>query len=311
MPKEPGKITDNLLHTYNYCFTETVPYEFFKPKENRDIAVHLTGKNYHCAHCGKTTHIDYRPRPLTYYSKGKLAEQQAVYETLGLPFPSRGEIDSGVPFTNEAVGLCAACAEKQFADPEDPAQRAVMLAERLHGEDELVTAQARKAMEDAFSHWLDGLSSVQELLSYDLSNVYAVRDLICAVMLEDTTAEQHVFERYLHESGAIAAELRRLLEQLPEVFSVYTARSVLVYESMNDKIYHEYTVAFPADGTAPATYYLERPVEKSRVAMFLAQPRVETLEDLLMEVGFHGEWIDVLTNRVKALATPHDRESSR
>ena len=83
------------------------------------------------------------------------------------------------------------------------------------------------------------------------------------------------------------------------------------FTHVNDKIYHEYTVAFPADGTAPATYYLERPVEKSRVAMFLAQPRVETLEDLLMEVGFHGEWIDALTNRAKALAAIDGRESSR
>ncbi len=307
MPKEPGKITDNLLHIYDYCFTETVPYEFFKPKENRDIAVHLVGKNYHCSHCGKVTHIDYRPRPLTYYSKGKLAEERAVYEELGLPFPARGEIDGGMPFQNEAVGLCADCAAKLFADPEEPAQRAVMLAERLHGEDELVTAQARKAMEDAFEKWLDGLGSVQELLRCDLSNFNAVRDLICAVMLEDTAAEQETLDCYLEKSGAIAAELRGLLDALPDTFQAYTARSVLVYESMNDKIYHEYTVAFPADGTEPATYYLKRSVEKERVTMFLEQPRVETLEDLLMEVGFHGEWIDALTDRVKELEAQEEK----
>ena len=35
--------------------------------------------------------------------------------------------------------------------------------------------------------------------------------------------------------------------------------------------------------------------------MFLEQPRIETLEELLMEVGFHGEWIDLVSQRLQEL----------
>ena len=35
--------------------------------------------------------------------------------------------------------------------------------------------------------------------------------------------------------------------------------------------------------------------------MFLEQPRIESLEELLMEVGFHGEWIDLVNQRLKEL----------
>ena len=67
-------------------------------------------------------------------------------------------------------------------------------------------------------------------------------------------------------------------------------------------MYHEYTVVFPAPGQLPEDYYIYRTIEKKRVLMFLEQPRIETLEELLMEVGFHGEWIDLVTNRLESLA---------
>jgi len=93
-----------------------------------------------------------------------------------------------------------------------------------------------------------------------------------------------------------------LLEALPEEWKAYAARSTAVFESMNDKMYHEYTVVFPAPGQLPEDYYIYRTIEKKRVLMFLEQPRIETLEELLMEVGFHGEWIDLVTNRLESLA---------
>ena len=104
MANEPSRITDNLLNIFNYSFVETVPYEFFKPRPERDIAVKLVDKEYHCAGCGKVTHVDYQERPLTYFSKGKLKEQRAIYEKLGKRFPTMEEIaeaqaryvDSGV-----------------------------------------------------------------------------------------------------------------------------------------------------------------------------------------------------------------------
>ncbi len=47
MANEPSRITDNLLNIFNYSFVETVPYEFFKPRPERDIAVKLVDKEYH------------------------------------------------------------------------------------------------------------------------------------------------------------------------------------------------------------------------------------------------------------------------
>ena len=92
-----------------------------------------------------------------------------------------------------------------------------------------------------------------------------------------------------------------MLESLPDTWQAYAARSTGVYESMNDKMYHEYTVIFPKPGMIPEDYYIYRSIEKSRVQMFLEQPRIESLEELLMEVGFHGEWIDLVNQRLQAL----------
>ena len=46
MANTPSRITDNLLNVFNYCFVETVPYAFFKPNPERDIAVNLVDKEY-------------------------------------------------------------------------------------------------------------------------------------------------------------------------------------------------------------------------------------------------------------------------
>ena len=92
-----------------------------------------------------------------------------------------------------------------------------------------------------------------------------------------------------------------MLESRPDTWQAYAARSTGVYESMNDKMYNEYTVIFPKPGMIPEDYYIYRSIEKSRVQMFLEQPRIESLEELLMEVGFHGEWIDLVNQRLQEL----------
>ena len=92
-----------------------------------------------------------------------------------------------------------------------------------------------------------------------------------------------------------------MLASLPDTWQAYAARSTGVYESMNDKMYHEYTVIFPKPGMIPEDYYIYRSIEKSRVRMFLDQPRIESLEELLTEVGFHGEWIDLVNQRLQEL----------
>ena len=83
---------------------------------------------------------------------------------------------------------------------------------------------------------------------------------------------------YSHRTGII-------VHQLPEKFRAYAVRPTRAPESMSDKLYHEYTIAFPADDAPNELYYIERELEKSRVEMFLAQPRIETIEELRREAG--------------------------
>ena len=300
MANEPSRITDNLLNVFNYCFVETVPYAFFKPNPERDIPVRLVDKEYHCEGCGKVSTVKYKERPLTYYSKGKLAQERRIYDKLGKEFPVMGEILDGKPFTNAAIGLCRACAEKDILKAQAPEQRAVNLSQQLHRADELLVVKAQAAMEKSLLDWLEKVEKPEDFLQYDLTDFNALRDFICAVMLEDTSSVEKVLADYREQIGTIEKELRELLADLPEEWKAYAARSTAVFESMNDKMYHEYTVVFPAQGQMPEDYYIYRSIEKKRVLMFLEQPRVEELGELLMEVGFHGEWIDMVTNRLES-----------
>lgn len=303
MTNEPSRITDNLLNVFNYCFVETVPYAFFTPNSQRDIPVNLVDKEYHCESCQAVTTVVYQPRPLTYYSKGKLAGERQIYDKLGKRFPFMGEIEAGEPFTNEAVGLCRTCAAKAVFTSTEAEQVVVNLASRLHDADELVVAKARAAMEKSLSNWLAAVKKPEDFLQYDLGDFNALRDFICGVMLEDTTAVKQALDEYRAEAGAIETKVRSLLPDLPEEWKAYAVRSTAVFESMHDKMYHEYTVAFPAEGQIPTDYYIYRTIEKKRVLMFIEQPRIESLEELLMEVGFHGEWIDLVNTRLQEMQT--------
>lgn len=300
MANIPEKLTDNLLNVYTYSFVETVPYEFFKPNPERDIAVNLVDKEYHCEKCGKVTHVNYQKRPLVYYSKGKLALERKAYDKLGKHFPYMGELEDGVPFTNEAIGLCTECAAGEVLQAKAPEQQVVNLAAELHAADELVVAKAQSAMEKALKSWL-AKTDADEFLKYNLGDFAAVRDLICAVMLDDLAGVTAVLDEYLAERNKKTLSIKSLLEKLPEVWRAYAERPLSVFESMHDKMYHEYSVMFIEPGQSLEDYYIYRPIEKKRVIMFIEQPRIDTVEELLTEVGFHGEWIDLVSERLKEL----------
>ena len=233
-------ITENLAQAFHYSFVETVPYAFFKPNPERDIAVNLVAKEYRCAACGKITRVPYRNVGVTYYSKGKLAEERRIYDHLGLRFPYMGELQDGIAFTNEAEGYCQACAQKKILNSMEPAQRAYNLAELLHTEDLIVLAHAKD-------------NAAQALTAY--------RGLVAEIQEQE----------------------KELLAKLPDTFRAYAVRPTRAPESMSDKLYHEYTIAFPADDAPNELYYIERDLEKSRLQMFLAQPRIETLGELQSE----------------------------
>ncbi len=301
MANEPGKIKEQLESVYEYCFVETVPYAFFKPNPARDIAVNLRAKEYCCPACGKVTRVPYRYHGDTYFSKGKLAADRRTYDKLGLEFPMMGRIAAGEPFVNEAVGYCAACAKERLGASEDPAQRVVNLAQQLHRADALVVTAARLAMEEALRRWL-AAADAETLRQFDVSTLEKTRDLICAIMLDDTAGAEQALADYRAVVRHVQETCAQLLSLLPEVFTASVARSTHAPESMSDKVYHEYTVAFAAADAPREEFYFPRRVEKQRLSMFLEQPRVASLADLFSEVGFHGEWLDLFTARVRELA---------
>ena len=301
MANEPGKIKEQLDSVYEYCFVETVPYAFFKPNPARDIAVNLRAKEYCCPACGKVTRVPYRYHGDTYFSKGKLAAERRTYDKLGLEFPTMGCLAAGEPFVNEAVGYCAACAKERLGASEDPAQRVVNLAQQLHRADALVVTAARLAMEEALRRWL-AAADAETLRQFDVSTLEKTRDLICAIMLDDTAGAEQALADYRAVVRHVQETCAQLLSLLPEVFTASVARSTHAPESMSDKVYHEYTVAFAAADAPREEFYFPRRVEKQRLSMFLEQPRVASLADLFSEVGFHGEWLDLFTARVRELA---------
>ena len=300
MANEPGKIKEQLESVYEYCFVETVPYAFFKPNPARDIAVNLRAKEYRCPACGKVTRVPYRYHGDTYFSKGKLAAERRTYDKLGLEFPTMGRIAAGEPFVNEAVGYCAACAKERLGASEDPAQRVVNLAQQLHRADALVVTAARLAMEEALRRWL-AAADAETLRQFDVSTLEKTRDLICAIMLDDTAGAEQALADYRAVVRHVQEICAQLLSLLPEVFTASVARSTHAPESMSDKVYHEYTVAFAAADAPREEFYFPRRVEKQRLSMFLEQPRVASLADLFSEVGFHGEWLDFFRARVHEL----------
>ena len=300
MANEPGKIKEQLDSVYEYCFVETVPYAFFKPNPARDIAVNLRAKEYRCPACGKVTRVPYRYHGDTYFSKGKLAAERRTYDKLGLEFPMMGRIAAGEPFVNEAVGYCAACAKERLGASEDPAQRVVNLAQQLHRADALVVTAARLAMEEALRRWL-AAADAETLRQFDVSTLEKTRDLICAIMLDDTAGAEQALADYRAVVRHVQETCAQLLSLLPEVFTASVARSTHAPESMSDKVYHEYTVAFAAADAPREEFYFPRRVEKQRLSMFLEQPRVASLADLFSEVGFHGEWLDFFRARVHEL----------
>lgn len=300
MANEPGKIKEQLESVYEYCFVETVPYAFFKPNPARDIAVNLRAKEYRCPACGKVTRVPYRYHGDTYFSKGKLAAERRTYDKLGLEFPTMGRIAAGEPFVNEAVGYCAACAKERLGASEDPAQCVVNLAQQLHRADALVVTAARLAMEEALRRWL-AAADAETLRQFDVSTLEKTRDLICAIMLDDTAGAEQALADYRAVVRHVQETCAQLLSLLPEVFTASVARSTHAPESMSDKVYHEYTVAFAAADAPREEFYFPRRVEKQRLSMFLEQPRVASLADLFSEVGFHGEWLDFFRARVHEL----------
>lgn len=298
---QPGNITDNLLNTFNYSFVETAPYGFVVPKKDKYVAVNLVDKVYQCLHCQKEIQVKYHHTGVTYFSRERFNKQKTIYEDLQMNFPTEADIEAGQEFTCRVRGFCEQCAESALFDNDEPEQAVYNFCLELHKKDEDLLSQARVHMKHAIEAWLQTITEASQVMNFDLSGYDALRDLLCAVILEDTSKLETLLKDYDADKKRILSAAEALFEELPSTWQAYTMRPTAIYESMSDELYHEYTVAFPEKTTVPQDFFVFRLIEKTRVRMFLQQQRICTVEELLMEVGFDAAWVDLLVDHVTSL----------
>ncbi|MDD3114116.1 MAG: hypothetical protein PHQ44_00070 [Anaerovibrio sp.] len=296
------KITDNLLKVYNYAFLEDTTYGFYKPNEAMYVGVRMTAKQYNCPKCGRAFTVDIRNDNdgILYFSKERIGEQKQVYERLGLDFPADWELMEK-PYTYQLIGYCADCARRELGDSEDVGQRINNLCHELYLQDMLVSDKARQYMTDAVQHWLDGIHEAEELTRFDLANPEVLQELIWIMVLSDTEACEQALQDYRDALQPVLYELGTLLEKATPAWKAYTARSSSLPESMSDGEYHEYTLAFPADDTVGQDFYFKKSVEKARAEMFIRQPRINSIQDLLADAGFQEKWLDMVMDKANEL----------
>lgn len=296
------KITDNLLKVYNYAFIDDMPYGFFKPNDAMYVGVKLVDKMYHCPECGGEFTVKFRNDNdgITYFSKSRVASQREVYDELDLDFPAQWELMEK-PFTYHTIGVCSKCAKKHILNSQEAGQHIYNLCHQLHMQDELLAAKAKKLMTASVKKWLDGIEDSSYLLQFDLSTHESLRDLVCAVILQDTQAIEDALQEYRDTIQPLIYEAKKLLEKQTPAWKAQVAHSSSLPMSMSDEEYHEYTVAFPVDDTVGQDFYITQSVEKERVSMFLEQRRCASLEELLMDTGFHEEWIDMVVDKGTSL----------
>ncbi|MCR5175611.1 MAG: hypothetical protein K6C05_02035 [Anaerovibrio sp.] len=296
------RITDNLLRVYNYAFIEDMPYGFFKPNDAMYVGVRLVDKMYHCPKCGERFTVRFKNDNdgITYFSKSRIEAQKGIYDELGIDFPANSEL-AEKEFTYHTIAMCSKCAEKHLMSSEDAGQKIYNLCHRLHMCDELMAAKGKKLMTDALSNWLEGIKESGDLLKFDLSTHEQLRNLICAVILQDTDEIEKALGEYRNQIEPLVSEALSLLEKQTPAWEVWAAHSSSLPESMSDKEYHEYTVAFPADDTVGEDFYIRQKVEQEKVRMFLEQHRLSSVEEVLMDTGFHEEWVDMVVDKGTSL----------
>lgn len=292
--------TDHLLNVFNYAFVETAPYNFFIPREDKYVAVNLPKKMYHCLDCQMTLEIHYNQSGVVYFSKERFEQQRALYEKCDLIFPSAEEIKAGKAFVYHEEGYCSACANKNLAQKEI-GQSVYNQCFRLHQMDEALLEEAKLQMGNCVKDWLNGITESAQLMKYDLSTYPALKDLVCAIILDDLAKVEQCVKSYVAQTQQIISEVYAKLDAAAEKWQAYAARPVRIYESMSDELYHEYTVVFPVKETPNQIFYVYKTMEKSRVKMFLEQTRIQTTEELVAEAGFLDVWVDWFIAHVTAL----------
>lgn len=293
-------ISETLINVFNYAFVESVPYSFFIPTRDKYVAVNLPKKIYHCFACQAEIEVEYQQNGVVYFSKDRFEKQRELYAKRNFQFPDKKALRAEEAFIYHEEGYCSSCAQKDLMD-KVLGQEIYHLCFDLHQRDENVVQEARMAMRATLEKWISQIDDSAQLAKYDLSSYAALKDLLCAVILDDLSLVKECLVNYSEAVQKCIAAISDKLGAAPDKWQCYAARPTTIYESMSDELYHEYTVVFPVKETVVQDFYVNKSMEKLRVKMFVEQKRIETVEELIMEAGFMDEWVDLFIDHVTEL----------
>lgn len=290
-------ITGDLQNVFNYAFIETASYHFIVPKPEKYISVHMTDKINHCMDCGNDLKVQYNENGLVYIANNRMEKQKKLYEKYHLQLPKLGEEN----FTYFQDGYCAICAQNHIYN-QSKGQDVCNACMELNQLDEGLMINAQDLIEKVVHTWIYGIKSKDELKNLDLSTYLAIRELICGVIFGQKDLLDKILQVYQSKVAEKKILIQSILDEIATPsFAGYVARPTTVYETMDDNLYNEYTVVFPSESTPEENFYVLKEVEKNRVAMFLGQKRIESVDELLSETIFSDIWIEWLMQHLNNL----------
>lgn len=291
--------TENLRTVFAYAFIETVHYHFAVPKEPEYLHVSMPRKIYHCNSCGKEIEIKLRNNGDVHVSKPVRLQQVEIRRDLGLPC---GSLKADEIVDLHQIGYCQECFDKlQQEDRFIETQKIYDDANSLFTLDCQLPVDAKTAMDEAVRTWVDSFQSLDEMKEYQVETYLDLRHLIVSKLLE----AQNIKDLLIAYEENIRAYKEKLAARLAEVeyakFLAHIAWPLNLYESMSTEWYNEYTVLFPEDQDDKREFYVNKAILKDRVQMFLDQHRINTVHELINEVGFHDEWIEMFVSKAATL----------
>lgn len=291
--------TENLRTVFAYAFIETVHYHFAVPKEPEYLHVSMPRKIYHCNNCGKEIEISLRNNGDVHVSKPVRLQQVEIRRDLGLPC---GSLKANEVVDLHQIGYCQECFDKlQQEDRFIDTQKIYDDANSLFTIDCQLPVTAKAAMDEAVRTWVDSFQSLDEMKEYQVETYLDLRHLIVGKLLE----AQNVKDILIAYEENVRAYKEKIAARLAEVehakFLAHIAWPLNLYESMSTEWYNEYTVLFPEDQEDKREFYVNKAILKDRVQMFLDQHRINTVHELINEVGFHDEWIEMFVSKAATL----------
>lgn len=291
--------TENLRTVFAYAFIETISYHFAVPKEPEYLHLSIPRKIYHCNNCEKEIEIKFRNNGDVYASKPVRLQQVEIRRDLGLPC---GSLKADEVVDEHQIGYCQECfAKLQQEDRFIDTQKIYDDANTLFMADCQLPIEAKEAMDEVVREWVDSFQSLDDMKEYQVETYLDLRHLVVNKLIE----APKVNELLTQYQATVREYKEKIAAQLAEVehnkFLAHIAWPLNLYESMSTEWYNEYTVLFPEDQDDKREFYVNKAILKERVQMFLDQHRIDTVQELLNEVGFFDEWVEMFVSKASEL----------